>query len=250
MCMVFFCVPRALLWCIWGSFVMYRDMNMIFAVLLQTLTVAEKRFMLCWVWYSEWGWCCWNRLKNLVFPMAKACVWEAGRQCFSSHPTRCTHPVVVLLVPRPWLAYLQERCARQLQHYEVVLCWSCFVLNMVFFLAYLGSVVMYMGLFCGVYRALLRRIWGSFAMYMETGLCGAALALDYLPGTYQHGSRSFVMIWGSFVMIWGSFVMCMETGLYWAQWALFSCIWVSCIWRQGSFLIYTGLFCDVYGALL
>jgi len=51
---------------------------------------------------------------------------------------------------------------------------------MVFFLAYLGSVVMYMGLFCGVYRALLRRIWGSFVMYMETGLSGAALALDYL----------------------------------------------------------------------
>jgi hypothetical protein len=59
---------------------------------------------------------------------------------------------------------------------------------------------MYMGLFCDVYgdRALGGIAYGD-----------RALALDYLPGTYQHGSRSFVMIWGSFVMIWGSFVMCM-----------------------------------------
>ena len=35
---------------------------------------------------------------------------------------------------------------------------------------------------------------------------------------------------------WGSFVLCM--GLLW------------CIWREGSFFIFIGLFCDAYGALL
>ena len=115
---------------------------------------------------------------------------------------------------------------------------------------------MYIGLFCGAYRALLQCIWDV-----------SISALDYLTGTSQHGSRSFVMMFGSFVTCMGlfchvyeallSFVYGALLSFVWRQGsighnaALLSCLWVSlsCIWRQGSFLIYTGLFCDVYGAL-